>query len=76
MRQSLPKDTLETLISTQAVREFRCVRKAPGWALEGRLGGYWLPIRSRREPVRVWRSLTAVGRFCEGVGIRSMTVEL
>ncbi|EIK51632.1 hypothetical protein YO5_14895 [Stutzerimonas stutzeri TS44] len=33
-------------------------------------------LRSRREPVRLWRSLTAVGRFCEGLGIKALTVEL
>ena len=38
-------------------------------------GRFWLPVRSRREPVRTWASLTALGRFCETVGIRNLVVE-
>jgi hypothetical protein len=43
------------------------------WA---RLGRVWLPVRSQREPVWMWSRLTALGRFCETVGIRRLTVEL
>lgn len=39
-------------------------------------GATWLPVRSRREPVRIWASLTAVGRFASGIGIRELNVEL
>ncbi|NWB90273.1 hypothetical protein [Pseudomonas agarici] len=67
---------MATLVELGAVREFRVLRDGEVWRLELRLGSKWLPIRSRREPVRVWRSLTAVGRFCEGVGIKVITVEL
>lgn len=63
MRTAIEQETLQALVETGAAREFR-------------LGAKWLPIRSRREPVRVWRSLTAVGRFCEGVGIKVLTVKL
>ncbi|MNG35526.1 hypothetical protein D3C84_1222880 [compost metagenome] len=52
------------------------LREGEAWRLELRLGVKWLPVRSRREPVRLWRSLTAVGRFCAGVGIKALTVEL
>jgi hypothetical protein len=54
---------------------WRAARRG-AWHLELRLGAKWLPVRSRREPVRHWRSLTAVGRFCKGVGIKALTVEL
>ncbi|EPM49938.1 hypothetical protein A262_22698 [Pseudomonas syringae pv. actinidiae ICMP 19073] len=52
------------------------LREGEAWRLELRLGAKWLPVRSRRETVRYWRSLTAVGRFCAGVGIKMLTVEL
>ncbi len=76
MRKAIEQDTLQALLSTQTVRELRVMRKGAGWALEGRLGGYWLPVRSRREPVRLWASLTAVGRFCESMGAQGFQVEL
>ncbi|NWA23914.1 hypothetical protein HX866_03325 [Pseudomonas gingeri] len=44
-----------------------------------RLGGptaRLVPVRSRREPLRTWASLTAVGRFADALGLRGFTVEL
>lgn len=35
-----------------------------------------VPVRSRREPLRTWESLTAVGLFAEAVGIKGFSVEL
>ncbi|MNE61459.1 hypothetical protein D3C80_1566740 [compost metagenome] len=75
MKKAYHQDTLEALIADQALRECRAVRIDGGWSLQGRLGTSWRPIRSRREPVRVWRSLTALGTFCDKVGIRTLTVE-
>lgn len=76
MKKVIAQETLAALVQTGAAREFRVLRDGEAWRLELRLGAKWLPIRSRREPVRYWRSLTAVGRFCEGVGINVLTVEL
>lgn len=76
MRKAIDQDTLAALVETGAMREFRATRKGEGWTIQGRIGASWLPIRSRREPVRVWASLTAVGRFCEAQGIREFSVEL
>lgn len=56
-----------------AAREFRVLRDGDTWRLELRLDAKWLPMRSRRDTVRYWRSLTAVGRFCAGVGIKVLT---
>ncbi len=75
MRKAIDQDTLSALVATGAARDFRAVRRGDSWLLETRVGGYWLPIRSRREPVRLWLSLTALQRFAEGVGIRAMIVE-
>ncbi len=76
MKRAIEQETLQALVETDAAREFRVLREGDDWRLELRLGVKWLPVRSRREPVRHWRSLTAVGRFCESVGIKVLTVEL
>lgn len=76
MKKAIDQDTLAALVTTGAMREFRAVRSQDGWSLQGRIGASWLPVRSRREPIRRWASLTAVGRFAEGQGIRSFNVEL
>lgn len=75
MRKAIDQDTLQALIETQAMREFKAVRKGDSWALHGRIGASWLPIRSRREPIRFWASLSALGNFCEKQGVKSLTVE-
>lgn len=76
MKKAIDQDTLAALVETGAMREFRVVRKGDAWSLEGRIGSTWLPVRSRREHIRLWASLTAIGRFCESQGIRSLVVEL
>jgi hypothetical protein len=62
-----------------AVREVLVSRHEEKWSLAIRRGGTgscWLPVRSRREALRTWASLTAVGRFAESAGIRAFQVEL
>lgn len=76
MRKAIAQETLAALVETGTARKFRVLRDGEAWRLELRLGAKWLQICSRREPVRYWRSLTAVGRFCEGMGIKTLTVEL
>ena len=76
MKKALQQDTLEALVNDQALRECRAVRVEGGWSLEGRLGLSWRPVRSRREPIRVWASLTALERFCTAIGIKQLLVEL
>lgn len=51
----------------------------PDWGLKVRLGGSgarWVPVRSRRERLRTFTSLTTVGRFVQNVGLRDFNVEL
>lgn len=79
MREGIHEDALRVMIEGGAVREVRVSRHGDDWSLAVRLGGpmaKWLPIRSRREAVRTWASLTAVGRFAEAAGIRSFVVEV
>lgn len=75
MKKAIHEDVLETLVSDHALRDLRAVRVEGGWSLQGRLSASWRPVRSRREPVRVWPSLTALGRFCDRIGIKAVTIE-
>lgn len=77
MKKAGEQDTLVALIESWAEWEFRATHGpgGAGWSLSARLGRYWLPVRSWREPIHIWTSLTALGRFCETVGIRSLSVE-
>jgi len=74
--KTIDQDALQALIAASAVREVRVNRLNASWGLSVRLGMGWHPIRSRREATRSWASLTAIGRFCESVGIKSFEVEL
>lgn len=75
------EDALQHLVQANAVREFMVGRDASRtqWTFSVRLGGphsRLIPVRSRRESVRTWASLTAVGRFAEAIGIKTFAVEL
>lgn len=79
--EAIQEDVLRALVQQNAVRE--CVvaklNGGPAWGLSIRLGGSgsrWVPVRSKREKVRTWASLTAVGRFADGIGLRAFMVEL
>nr|WP_188118663.1 hypothetical protein [Pseudomonas fragi] len=72
---------MRALVQQNAVREcvVAKVDGGPAWGLSIRLGGSgsrWVPVRSKREKVRTWASLTAVGRFADGIGLRAFMVEL
>ena len=75
------EDALQHLVQQNAVREFVASRHSNStkWAFSVRLGGphsRLIPVRSRREVIRTWASLTAIGRFAEGLGVRGFAVEL
>lgn len=75
------EEVLRALVEQHAVRECLVAKVdgAAAWGLSIRLGGSgarWVPVRSRRERLRNWASLTAVGRFAESVGLSGFTVEL
>ncbi|WP_095061732.1 hypothetical protein [Pseudomonas sp. Irchel s3f7] len=79
--EGIQEEVLRALVEQQAVRECLVakVNGGPDWGLSIRLGGSgarWVPVRSRRERVRTWASLTAVGRFADGIGLRGFAVEL
>ena len=75
------EDALQHLVQQNALREFVVGRNASRtkWTFSVRLGGphsRLISVRSRREVIRTWASLTAVGTFAEGLGVRGFAVEL
>lgn len=77
----IQEDALQHLIQQNAVREFVVGRGAgrEKWTFSVRLAGAHsrlIAVRSRREVIRTWASLTALGCFAEGLGVRSFAVEL
>ena len=79
MRTGIKEDTLRAMLEAGAVREVLISRQDDKWGLAIRLGGagsHCLPVRSRREVLRTWASLTAVGRFAESTEIRAFQVEI
>ncbi|MCP2140718.1 UNVERIFIED_ORG: hypothetical protein J2Y94_002043 [Pseudomonas poae] len=80
--QAIQSDTLKVLVSQHVIREVvvgRVNADNARWTLSVRLGSATarlVPVRSRREPLRTWASLTAVGRFAESVGLSGFSVEL
>lgn len=79
--ESIHEEVLRALVQQNVVRECLVAKINGGshWSLSIRLGGSgarWVPVRSRRERLRTWASLTAVGRFAESVGLSEFSVEL
>lgn len=79
--EGIHEEVLRALVDQHAVRECLVARidGGPDWSLSIRLGGSgarWVPVRSRRESLRTWASLTAVGRFADSVGLSGFNVEL
>lgn len=80
--EAIHDDTLKALISQHVVREV-VVGRLHGdnhqWTLSVRLGGptaRLIPVRSRREPLRIWTSAKAVIKYADAVGLRGFSVEL
>ena len=80
--EGIRDDTLKALISQHAIREAvagRVKGDNQRWTLSVRLGGptaRLIPVRSRREPLRIWASLSALGKYADAVGLRGFVVEL
>lgn len=80
--EAIQLDSLAHLVAQHAIRDV-VVGRVNGdnaqWTLSVRLGGptaRLVPVRSRREPLRIWTSLKAVVKFADKVGITSFSVEL
>ncbi|WP_318840886.1 MULTISPECIES: hypothetical protein [Pseudomonas] len=79
INNGIHEEALRALAEGGAVRDTLVSRQDEKWTPAIRLGGSgsrWLAVRSRREALRTWTSLTAVGRFADGIGLRGFNVEL
>lgn len=79
MLQHLQKNALQAMSESGAVREVLVSRQYEQWTQAIRLSGNaarWLLVRSRREPLRTWTSLSAVARYLERLDLRDFRVEL
>lgn len=79
--EGIHEDALRYLVQQHAVREAVVgrINGGPAWGLSIRLGGpaaRLVPVRSRREAIRTWASLTAVGKFADHLGLKGFAVEL
>ncbi len=79
MSEGLHEDVLRVLSATGVVREVVVSRLDEKWRVSIRLSGSssrMLYVRSRREPVRTWASLSAVGTYLECLNLFDFHVQL
>lgn len=78
MREAIDEAVLKALMDGRGISDFVVTRVNDKFGLSVRYTAStrWLPIRSRREPVRTWASLSAVGKYLERLGVREFRVEL
>lgn len=76
--KALDERSLVALVHAGAVHEVLATRDGPkgDYSLSVRVGLRLVPLRSQRDPVRLWRSLDGIATFCERVGIQRVLVEL
>lgn len=75
--KALDERSLLALVEAGAVHE--CLATAApdgGYSLAVRVGVRLVPVRSQRDPIRIWRSLDGIGGFCRRVGIKRLLIEL
>ncbi|WP_095096522.1 hypothetical protein [Pseudomonas sp. Irchel 3A5] len=78
MHPAIQEETLRAMLEAGAVRDVLVSRQDDKWTWAirlGRAGSRWLPVHSRREALRTWASLTAVGQFAESSWIRGALIE-
>lgn len=80
MRQSISAEGLSALVAAGAAWDVRAVPgpDGHGWQLQVRYSkeSRHFPLRSRRELVRVFRTLDALNRYAQNLGIRRFSVEI
>lgn len=79
MRQSISAEGLSALVSAGAAWDVRAVPSPDGhgWQLQVRYSkeSRHFPLRSRRELVRIFRTLDSLNRYARSIGIQRFTVE-
>lgn len=80
MKDSISDDALKSLVAAGGCRD-AMVTSGPsgtGWKLQVRYtdGGNFYVLRSKREPVRVFRTTDSLLRYCNGIGLKALRLEL
>lgn len=82
-KEAVHADFLALMVKNGTARDFivqraihHGIQKKGGWTLSVRQGARWLPVRSKRESVRVWAKLDTLEAFAVTLGITTLTVEL
>lgn len=82
IREAIHSDALKLLVESGTARDF-LVRRAhhfdaerTGWTLAVRQGARWLPVRSKRESVRVWAKLDTLEAYVKALGVTTFVVDL
>lgn len=82
LREAIHSDALKLLVESGTARDF-LVRRArhfdigrSGWTLAVRQGARWLPVRSKRESVRVWAKLDTLEAYISALGVTTFVVDL
>jgi hypothetical protein len=80
MRETVSAEALQALVAAGAALNLRAIPgpAGHGWQLQVRYSpaGKHYPLRSKREMVRVFRSMDSLNRFAMTLGIRCYSVEL
>ena len=76
--KALDERSLAALVEAGAAHECIATRDdhSGSYSLAVRIGVRLVPVRSQRDPVRIWRGLDGLSGFCAKVGIRRLLVEL
>lgn len=76
MRHSITLETLRILADAGSLREVLIVREGECFAVRVRWGAQERPLASKRQPVRLFRSIDSACRLLASVGLKVATVDL
>lgn len=80
MNHTISDAALVALVRADSTREALAARgpAGEGWKLQIRYGGDndLHTLRSQRQPVRVFRTLDSLRRYCAGIGLAQLNVRL
>ncbi|MBD8792652.1 hypothetical protein IFR09_23020 [Pseudomonas syringae] len=80
VHDSIDDSILTTLAAVGGLDDVRVFRTEAGYHLSVRYArsglADWRLVRSRREPVRTWRSLDTLSNYLDRLGVRQYRVEL
>jgi len=68
--------TLRDLVDAGAIRAVQVVAQGDAWCMEIQVGTAWRRLRSKRGPIRWWKSLDRLARWLrDEIGIAEWSVD-